>query len=282
MTKHNKKRNVGIIYELLLRQISRGIIDEDSSASKKATEILKKHFEPGTQLYREFRLFNALVKTTASSDGVASTILSEARMMAASIDRDELNQEKSMLIQEINHELERESFYKQWVPDYRMYATIQTLLNDWRNPRDKNLGRMAEYESQVKKWLLQEKVETSIEEQRDPKADKLVVKIMSEKINKKYGKILNESQREILSSYVLFAGNGDIDGLRNYLEELRESTLAELDNYLLKESNSTLNAKASKVRQDVLSIKTDDITDETIGRFMTIAHLRKTLKEDVK
>lgn len=280
MTKHNKKRNVGIIYELLLRQISRGIIDEDSSASKKAAAILKKHFEPGTQLYREFRLFNALVKTTASSESVASTILSEARMMASSIDRTKLNHEKSKLIQEINHELVRETFYKQWVPDYRMYATIQTLLNDWRKPDDRNLSRMAEYESQVKSWLLQEKVETTIEEQRDPNADKLVVKIMSEKINKKYGKLLNESQREILRSYVLFTSNDDIEGLRGYLEELRKDTLDELDNYLLKESNSTLNTKASKVRQDVLSIKTDNITDETISRFMTIAHLRKTLKED--
>lgn len=280
MTKHNKKRNVGIIYELLLRQISRGIIDEDSNASKKAAAILKKHFEPGTQLYREFRLFNALVKTTASSESVASTILSEARMMASSIDRTKLNYEKSKLIQEINHELVRETFYKQWVPDYRMYATIQTLLNDWRKPDDRNLSRMAEYESQVKSWLLQEKVETTIEEQRDPNADKLVVKIMSEKINKKYGKLLNESQREILRSYVLFTSNDDIEGLRGYLEELRKDTLDELDNYLLKESNSTLNTKASKVRQDVLSIKTDNITDETISRFMTIAHLRKTLKED--
>ena len=98
MAKHNKKRNVGIIYELLLRHISSGVVDDNSNVSSSSMDILKKHFRSNTQLYKEFRLFNALVKTTASSEKVASTILSEARSMALSIDYDTLRHEKTKLI----------------------------------------------------------------------------------------------------------------------------------------------------------------------------------------
>tara|TARA_R110000787_G_scaffold25502_5_gene71704 strand:+ start:1128 stop:1973 length:846 start_codon:yes stop_codon:yes gene_type:complete len=279
MAKHNKKRNVGIIYELLLRHISSGVVDDNSNVSSSSMDILKKHFRSNTQLYKEFRLFNALVKTTASSEKVASTILSEARSMALSIDYDTLRHEKTKLIHSINHGLSKDEFYKQWIPEYRMYATIQTLLNDWRKPSAQNIGRMAEYENQVIDWLLTEKKEPELSEQKDPNADKLIIKIMSEKLSKKYSSILNESQKEILSSYVMFKDQNDIKGLRTYLEDLREDTIKELDVYLMKENNAILNSKAKTVKSDVKSISTESITDDTIAKFLTIAKLKSTLQE---
>ena len=42
------------------------------SSFKKTKRILKKHFKQDTQLYREFRLFNSLVTTTASKSDVYS------------------------------------------------------------------------------------------------------------------------------------------------------------------------------------------------------------------
>ena len=38
--KHNKKRNVGIIYELLIQYITNSIIEGDRSSAKKATQII--------------------------------------------------------------------------------------------------------------------------------------------------------------------------------------------------------------------------------------------------
>ena len=61
--KHNKKRNVGLIYELLLRHLSSRIIVNDKKGAKIATAILEKHFSKGSELYKEFRLFNALAKS---------------------------------------------------------------------------------------------------------------------------------------------------------------------------------------------------------------------------
>jgi hypothetical protein len=102
---------------------------------------------------------------------------------------------------------------------------------------------------------------------------------MSEKLSKKYSSILNESQKEILSSYVMFKDQNDIKGLRTYLEDLREDTIKELDVYLMKENNAILNSKAKTVKSDVKSISTESITDDTIAKFLTIAKLKSTLQE---
>ena len=60
--KHNKKRNVGLIYELFLKHMSNCLVDGDIASLKIATKILEKRFAKGTELYKEFRLFNALAQ----------------------------------------------------------------------------------------------------------------------------------------------------------------------------------------------------------------------------
>ena len=48
--KHNKKRNVGIIYELLLKYISKNILEGNKVEAKKATRIVESRFKKGTEL----------------------------------------------------------------------------------------------------------------------------------------------------------------------------------------------------------------------------------------
>ena len=48
--KHNKKRNIGIMYELLLRHISVKLIENDKKGAEKATRIIETRFSKGTEL----------------------------------------------------------------------------------------------------------------------------------------------------------------------------------------------------------------------------------------
>jgi len=282
MIKHNKKRNVGIIYELLLRHVSSCIVENKQQEADVAMSIVKRHFKKSSELYKEFRLFNALVKTTASSPSIANTILSEAREYAQTIDQKKLSSEKTSLIHSVNHNLIRETFYKRHLPEYRMYATIQILLNDWRSLNEsRNFTRIAEFEEKVRTWLIKEKVQQpNIENMTNPDADKLVIRIMSEKIDKKYQSSLNEDQKKILRAYVLSSENENKSELREMLESVRTDTLTTLGDYLIRENNAVLNAKADRVINDVKSVSTDQIDDSTITRFLTISHLNRTITEE--
>ena len=121
-----------------------------------------------------------------SDTSVAAAILTEAKQAARRCDTDKLNKEKSLLIRDINHNLKDKNFYHRRIPEYKTYATIQTLLNDWRLEDRADFSRVIQYESVVAQSLLESKVEDlEIEKEANPDIDGLVVKIMTEKINKK-------------------------------------------------------------------------------------------------
>ena len=73
--KHNKKRNVGIIYELLLKHISTKLLEGNKKEAKIATKLIERHFKKGSELYKEFRLFNALAKSDITNTHVVASIL---------------------------------------------------------------------------------------------------------------------------------------------------------------------------------------------------------------
>ena len=124
---HNKKRNVGIIYEFLLRNISDSLISGDKSSAQNALKIIEKRFDKDTELYKEFRLFNALAKSTVSDSAVAAAILTEAKHAARRCDTAALDKEKSLLIRDINHKLSDSSFY------HRTTARVHSLMQQFKH-----------------------------------------------------------------------------------------------------------------------------------------------------
>ena len=282
MTKHNKKRNVGIIYEQLLQRASHEMVENDNMSSSEVLDILRENFKPGTQLYKEFRLFNALVKTTVDSESLAIRILGEAKTAARDHDENQLRAEKSKLIKDINHKINDPDFYSQRVDEYRDYATVQTLLNDWRRGTKADLSRVAEYENRTVNMLTTKKQAESLQENHDSSVNRLTVKIMTEKFNKKYGSLLNESQREIISKYVFSLSGDDDASFAKYVETLREQSIIDLDEYSRTCDNRVLNEKMDKVRKNIENLDVNNVNDETISRLLTVAALKDQLSGDEK
>ena len=274
---HNKKRNVGIIYEQLLRKVSRCLVEKKSDESEKVLLILKKHFKPGTQLYKEFRLFNALVKTTVDSESLACRILAEARTAAQDHDSGKLRAEKSALIRDINHTLGNTSFYNQRVEGYRTYATIQTLLNDWRAGDRGDLSRIAKYENIVVEWLTREKQVQPLNEHKDSDINSLTVKIMTEKFNNKYGAVLNEQQREIINRYAL--ADTDSEGFVCYLKEVKAECQRSLSAYASTCDNKILNQKMGTVLENIDSFDASTVSDDSLAKFLLLSKLGHELRE---
>jgi hypothetical protein len=279
---HNKKRNIGIIYEQLLKSISKYLVEGDQEKYRAGFAILKRNFKPGSQLYREFRLFNALVKTTVYSDTLAVRILGEARKAALEFDAKKLQEEKSRLIKEINHGLDYPEFYRQPIGNYRSYATIQTLLNDWRKKTNADLSRIAKYENQVCQWLIAEKkVPASFLDYHDANVNRLTVKIMMEKFNQKYARDLSGEQGDLIKEYVFCVHNGTRDEFTNYLSSLRDETITELEMFVSQSRNHILQEKLDRVKQSISDISISDLSDTTISKFLVISQLKQELLENI-
>lgn len=272
MAKHNKKRNVGIIYEQLLLSMSSAIVENDMAKVDAIKGIIKKHFRQGTELYKEFRLFNALVKTTVPSDSLATRILEESMKASRNHDPVRLEREKSLLIKDVNYILNESSFYDQKVNAYKSYATIQTLLNNWRT-QSPDIGITAEYESKVFGMLREQK---SVQElSKEPKADKLTLRIMQEKFNKKYGSILNEEQSELMRSYIF----GDGTRAKKIMRAIKESAERSLNAYKRECGNKVLLEKIDRVEFGVKFLDENVLDDDQISRFLLLSKLKEEIME---
>ncbi len=278
---HNKKRNVGIIYELLLRAVSAAIVENDKKRAQLALDIIEKHYDKKTELYKEYRLFNALIKSTVSDTPVAAAVLAEAKSAARRADSRKLDYEKSMLIRAINHSLQDANFYQRRIPDYRLYATVQNLINEWAAGDTSDLTKMVMLEGQVVHWLLKEKSDESIDlESPAPEVDGLVVKIMNEKFNEKYSGKLNQDQTKLIQEYIFSIESGQEKRFVDRLNSLRETALNKLNALKSDTDNQTLQDRIPKVEKSLRGLVFESLNDEVISRFMTISQLITELSEE--
>ena len=276
MTKsHNKKRNVGIIYELLLRNISNSLMEDNKKLAEVALEIIEKRFDKSTEIYKEFRLFNALAKSSVTNSSTAAAILTEAKIAARRCNNEKLNKEKSLLIKDINHKLKDDNFYYRRIPEYKVYATIQTLLNDWRQQDKAPLTRIIQYESKVAERLLEKKTEQDLKSHENKDVNSLVVNIMTEKINKKYSGALDNEQRNVLQEYVFSLSGDKESNIKKKLYEIKDACLDDLNLFKSKTASAFLLEKIESVKSKILNESFDNINDESISRFLVMMQLKK-------
>lgn len=284
---HNKKRNVGIIYELLLRSISASLVDGDKQRAQRALDIISKYYDKSSDIYKEYRLFNALVKSTVSDTPVAAAVLAEAKSAARRFDVRKIEHEKSLLIREINHTLQDSDFYHRRIVDYRYYATVQNLINEWAIGDRSDLTKTVILEGQVVQWLLKEKSEVTIDDVKPTiEVDGLVVKIMSEKFNQKYGNKLNENQTSLIRDYIFSIENNQTDKFLTQLSNLKEQAISRVDILKNDTKNQILQERIPLIERALKNITLTELNDEVISKFMTISQLVEELgdieeKEDV-
>ena len=269
---HNKKRNIGIIYEQLLLSLAEAIVEKNNEKVSTIKDIISRNFKPGSELYKEFRLFNALIKTSINSESLATRILEEAKKASRNFDRNKLEIEKSHLIKDINYKINDTSFYTQRINEYKSYATIQTLLNDWRSDNS-NLERVVEYESKVHNILLTEKIQS--QEKPTPEIDRLTVKIMREKFNKKYKSFLNEEQINIIKSYIFHE-----EDISKKLSSIKENSIKELSLYKNRCTNDILLEKIDRIIENVKNLNESTINDDNVSKFLLLSKLKNEIKDE--
>lgn len=279
--KHNKRRNAGLLYEFLVRSISSALVEGDKKRSSAALKLLKKHFKPGTELYKEFRLINSLMKTTVSSEHVAASILTEAKTAARAYDAQALDREKSILIKQINHGLNDSDFYDQQVKEYTMYATIQTLLNSWRNS-GRDLSALAEYEDKLMQWLVSEKQQQDSEHQlidEQPGTARLLMKVMTQRLNEKYSNSLSDAQKSLIKAYVFSSANSNTEVITKKLTEIKGAALQAIDEYYdANKNNEYISKKLVSAKEKLLSEDVENVDDDKIARFLLYTKLNTEIK----
>ena len=123
---HNKKRNIGIIYEQIVQYICKKAMENNEADSETGMRIIKECFRKGTQLNKEYRLFKALADTKGISGPLANSIIFEAKKACNNMfDSEKLEKEKSGLIRKLNYSFGKGKIFEESVAVLRFGGGCQ-------------------------------------------------------------------------------------------------------------------------------------------------------------
>ncbi len=135
--KHSKIKNTGILFELLVRQIT---ADTLSGKESKAVNILKKYFVK-SELGKEYKLYETLSKHRNLTEGKAEIVINSIVETSKGLNRGAIKRQKYNLIKEISTHYNIEDFFKTKLPNYKLHASLYTLLELY-NTNINNLHRV--------------------------------------------------------------------------------------------------------------------------------------------
>lgn len=280
--KHSKYKNTGIIFELLVRQIT---ADTLSGNTSKASSILKKYFVK-TELGKEFKLYETLTKHKNITEGKADMILSTIIESSKSLNRGTLKRQKYNLIKEIGNHYNLEEFFKTKLPTYRAHAALYTLIEIYNseqlsNPTQIIDNKVALLEYMTEQTIQSKKVEADLIKEfksYDKDVRILTYRVLLEKFNDKYG-TLNDNQREILKEFI-----NSVDNTPK-LKEYYNNKIVELQQNL-SEINKKVDDKTLQIKiNEVVSIlsplsKNQKVGDEDLINLLQYSSLLEELNNN--
>jgi len=246
--KHSKYKNTGILFELLVRQITTDTLDGKDSPAK---DILKKYFVK-TELGREYKLYETLLKKTSLTETKANIVVSTLTESSFTLNRGAIKRQKYNLISEIQKHYDLNEFFNHKLPNYKVFAAFYTLLEISNIPQNADVdqtinNKVTILEHLTAAQLTENKLRDEVMNEFN-NADKdvrlIAYRMLLESFNSKYD-TLHSKQKEILKEYITSIDN------TSRLKEFYTSKINEI-----KETLTSLNAKT---KNEVTKIKINEI-----------------------
>jgi hypothetical protein len=251
--KHSKYKNTGILFELLIRQITTDTLDGKDSP---ATDILKKYFVK-SELGREYKLYETLLKKISLTETKANIVIGTLTDSSKALNRGVIKRQKYNLISEIQKHYDLNEFFGHKLPNYKVHAAFYTLLEIVNSPQTVDHDQTIDNKVTILEHLTAAQIKPSVvkDEVMDEfnKSDKdvrfLAYKMVLENFNVKYD-TLHQNQKLILKEYITSVDN------TTRLKEFYTSKINEIKEELLTLNNKTKN-KVTKIKiNEIISIIT--------------------------
>ena len=281
-TKHSKIRNTGILFELLTRQITVDVLNNDKSAS--AAKILKEFFNKKTQLGKEYELYRVLTVENYTSEIKANHLVDAVVKARQKLNNSQLKREKYNLIKEIKKNYDINDFFMARIPNYKVNASIFKVFdsNTDGNPASETDSRFTIVEHVTRKQKSNKKEDKKLVEgykKQEKDLRLLAYGILVEKFNKKYSS-LSQSQKKLLKEYINNISN--TNSLKEFVETETYKVKAKLQSFLPKVSDKVTKIKLKEaINQAETLMKGRIVEDKQVVTLMRYYQLVKEL-ENVK
>ena len=248
--KHSKFKNTGVLFELLVRQITLEVLNGDKTENAK--NIVKEFFASGTELNKELRLYDLLLKEKYNSESKAEMFVETVSQAHSKLNGVKLSKEKYNLIKEINSKFELEQFLTSPITNYKVLASIYKIFENHSDKNSKfdvkeivsSRTSIVENLCGTRKVVKETEDEMiNVYKQQNEEVRLLSYKILIESLNEKY-KDLDSSQKNLLKEYINSISN------TNSLKKLIDSEVTNV--------KKQLSELTSKISDDVIKIKINE------------------------
>lgn len=248
--KHSKIKNPSILFEILVKKITS---DTLSGGDSPALNILKKYFV-STELGKEYRLYETLLKYKGLDESRANSILSTIIDSSQKLNRNQLRREKYNLVKELKEHYNIDELLKTKINNYKFYASIYNLLEIYNNPQYTDPKHIIDNKATLLEYITKPIVEEGenkkniFEEFKEYPKDLriLTYKILLERFNSKHSSNLNPKQKRILKEFI-----NSVDS-SPHLREFYNSEMLEVGRELKKQ--------IKKITSPAVKIKLEEIS----------------------
>ena len=277
--KNSKFKNTGILFELLVRQIT---ADTLKGVDSPAIDLLKKYFVK-SELGREYKLYESIQKSPTLNESRASVLIETVLDNSKKFNRTFLRKQKYNLINEIQKHYDVNQFFASKIKNYKQLASLYTLIEGYNSSAMINTEQLMNNKITLLEHLTKQKLDSTKKEEvllefatYDEDTRSLTYKILLEKFNSKY-EVLSLDQKQVLKEFI-----NSVDST---------PSLRIFYNTKINELKSTLNAEAKNIKDKATKIKitevakllvelskTDKINDDNLVDLLQYYELVKEIK----
>ena len=284
--KHSKFKNTGVLFELLVRQITLEVLNGDKTENAK--NIVKECFSPNTELNKELRLYDLLLKEKYNTESRAEKFVDTICEARQRLNEKKLTKEKYELIKKIRENFDLDNFLSSPITNYKVLASIYKIFESKKTEnydvKDVFNSKITLIENIISKpaTTLTEKkndklVESYSKQEKDLRL--LTYKILVETFNKKYSN-LDDNQKGLLKEYINNMTN--TTKFTDYVNSKLPEIISEL-----KTINTKISDKVTKIKlNETISVLSKTkvgktVTDNQVSSLMMSYELIKELKGKV-
>ena len=269
--RHNKKRNTAFLYEVLVKELTKSVIDKDVQRSGKIKSILKEHFRSGMVLFSELGCFNALADKSNLDQYTAEKMVFRAKKEYDQLDQKDIFKEQSAVIKKVNTDLGREVF-NNFVPNYKSYATLAQIFGEKMPVKNRVLMEQKIIETLTSSEELKEELQP---------VDSLVVKSFTNRFNETYTGLLPE-QKELLNRFIVSFNENEVDFklfAGKELARIQESVEASLSLEEVKTDEQMVES-TKQVLQQISEFNVANLGEKEIIKILKLQKLVREYEED--
>ena len=278
--KHNKFRNTGVLFELLVLQSAS---DTLANTDSKAVKIVKKFFT-NSELAKEHKLYHTVLTAPRLSEGKAESLINAIVDQAKKLKKEELLKEKYNLIKEIKKHYNLESFFKSKVSNYKTLAAAYTLFeaameNKFVEPKQIVINKLTIMEHITKKQLIENNDSDELKSfnKEDKNIRILAYRMLIEKFNSKYSD-LSDRQKLVLKEFINNISNPE--HLKEFINENLNKVKKELTDLVKQVNDRTIEIKLNEVITLIKPISTkSSVKDEHLVTLLQYQQLAEEIKK---